>query len=163
MAWTTPGTATAGEVLTAAFWNTNVRDNSLELAPFFSGFTNYTPTLTQSATISKTIVTARYLQIGKLVVVFFNLLGTSAGTAGNNVTVGLPVTARDGGSAFKYGVGHIYDDSAAVSYSGLFSAATTTSAVFVGDWSAAVGWGSNPSIAFTTNDRITGILLYEAA
>ena len=28
MAWTTPGTATAGEVLTAAFWNTNVRDNT---------------------------------------------------------------------------------------------------------------------------------------
>ena len=28
MAWTTPGTATAGTVLTASFWNTNVRDNS---------------------------------------------------------------------------------------------------------------------------------------
>jgi hypothetical protein len=28
MAWTTPGTATAGEVLTASFWNTNVRDNT---------------------------------------------------------------------------------------------------------------------------------------
>ena len=28
MAWTTPGTATAGEVLTAAFWNTQVRDNT---------------------------------------------------------------------------------------------------------------------------------------
>jgi hypothetical protein len=27
MAFTTPGTAVAGEVLTAAFWNTNVRDN----------------------------------------------------------------------------------------------------------------------------------------
>ncbi|HEY7822314.1 MAG TPA: hypothetical protein VIG24_05755 [Acidimicrobiia bacterium] len=27
MAWTTPGTATAGEVLTAAFWNEQVRDN----------------------------------------------------------------------------------------------------------------------------------------
>lgn len=27
MPWTTPGTATAGEVLTAAFWNTQVRDN----------------------------------------------------------------------------------------------------------------------------------------
>jgi hypothetical protein len=27
MAWTTPGTATAGSVLTAAFWNTQVRDN----------------------------------------------------------------------------------------------------------------------------------------
>lgn len=31
MAWTTPGTAVAGDVLTAAFWNTQVRDNSLAL------------------------------------------------------------------------------------------------------------------------------------
>jgi hypothetical protein len=31
MAWTTPGTATAGEVLTAAFWNANVRDNLNEI------------------------------------------------------------------------------------------------------------------------------------
>jgi hypothetical protein len=31
MAWTTPGTAVAGEVLTAAFWNANVRDNSESL------------------------------------------------------------------------------------------------------------------------------------
>ena len=31
MAWTTPGTAVAGEVLTAAYLNTNVRDNSLTL------------------------------------------------------------------------------------------------------------------------------------
>lgn len=31
MPWTTPGTATAGEVLTAAFWNLNVRDNLNEL------------------------------------------------------------------------------------------------------------------------------------
>jgi hypothetical protein len=31
MAWTTPGTAVAGEVLTAAFWNEQVRDNIAEL------------------------------------------------------------------------------------------------------------------------------------
>jgi hypothetical protein len=31
MAFTTPGTAVAGEVLTAAFWNEQVRDNSLAL------------------------------------------------------------------------------------------------------------------------------------
>ena len=40
MAWTTPGTATAGEVLTAAFWNQNVRDNLN--APF--GFGSTLPT-----------------------------------------------------------------------------------------------------------------------
>ena len=31
MPWITPGTATAGEVLTAAFWNTNVRDNTSDV------------------------------------------------------------------------------------------------------------------------------------
>ena len=31
MAWTTPGTAVAGDVLTAAQWNSDVRDNSLHL------------------------------------------------------------------------------------------------------------------------------------
>lgn len=36
MAWTTPGTAVAGDVLTAAFWNTNVRDNSLMGQPVFT-------------------------------------------------------------------------------------------------------------------------------
>jgi hypothetical protein len=35
MAWTTPGTATAGEVLTAAFWNENVRDNSIMGSPVY--------------------------------------------------------------------------------------------------------------------------------
>ena len=38
MAWTTPGTATAGEVLTAAFWNTNVRDNTLDLRSYQNRF-----------------------------------------------------------------------------------------------------------------------------
>jgi hypothetical protein len=36
MAWTTPGTATAGEVLTAAFWNEQVRDNILMGNPVFT-------------------------------------------------------------------------------------------------------------------------------
>lgn len=31
MAWTTPGTAVAGDVLTAAFWNLQVRDNMANL------------------------------------------------------------------------------------------------------------------------------------
>lgn len=33
MAWTAPATATAGSVLTAAFWNQQVRDNMLEAGP----------------------------------------------------------------------------------------------------------------------------------
>jgi len=36
MPWTTPGTAVAGDVLTAAFWNSNVRDNMLMGNPVFT-------------------------------------------------------------------------------------------------------------------------------
>jgi hypothetical protein len=36
MPWNTPGTAVAGDVLTAAFWNSNVRDNSLMGQPVFT-------------------------------------------------------------------------------------------------------------------------------
>ena len=36
MAWTTPGTAVAGNVLTAAQWNSDVRDNSLMGNPVFT-------------------------------------------------------------------------------------------------------------------------------
>lgn len=36
MAWTNPGTAVAGDVLTAAFWNAQVRDNMLMGNPVFT-------------------------------------------------------------------------------------------------------------------------------
>jgi hypothetical protein len=36
MPWTTPGTAVAGNVLTAALWNSDVRDNSLMGNPVFT-------------------------------------------------------------------------------------------------------------------------------
>lgn len=37
MAWTTPGTAVAGEVLTASRWNTDVRDNTNQLFTDLAG------------------------------------------------------------------------------------------------------------------------------
>jgi hypothetical protein len=50
MAWTTPGTATAGEVLTAAFWNTNVRDNLNASPRGILGFHTSTTAFQTSAT-----------------------------------------------------------------------------------------------------------------
>jgi hypothetical protein len=39
MAWTTPGTAVAGDVLTAAFWNSDVRDNMMAGHPIVTSST----------------------------------------------------------------------------------------------------------------------------
>ena len=97
MAWTTPGTATAGEVLTAAFWNTNVRDNSNEFASFFAAWTSYTPTIKQGVTLTKTTTYAKYVQIGKIVWGNVRLDITSAGTAGQQIRVELPIAIANTG------------------------------------------------------------------
>lgn len=58
MAFTTPGTAVAGDVLTAAFWNSNVRDNSDALyqstkrITYIQRTTEYTSTATAVASAS---------------------------------------------------------------------------------------------------------------
>ncbi len=56
-------------------------------------WTTYSPTWTQSATISRTINFARYSQIDKTVYASISLSATSAGTSGQLIRVSLPVTA----------------------------------------------------------------------
>lgn len=82
MAWTTPGTAVAGDVLTAAFWNEQVRDNSLAIrtaqiniqstaktdtftmaSTTFTDVTGLSVTITPSASTSKILVLIN-LQMG---------------------------------------------------------------------------------------------------
>lgn len=75
------GTFVDGQVLSAAELNGA------------GAFTNYTPTFTQSATITKTVFYASYTQLNKLVFANFYMTATSAGTANNLILVGLPVAA----------------------------------------------------------------------
>lgn len=88
------GTFVAGQVLTAAELNTA------------GAWESYTPSWTQSATISKTVNWARYTQLGKWVQGSIKMTATSAGTANNKILVGLPVTASANnmiiGSMFLY-------------------------------------------------------------
>ena len=105
MAWTTPGTAVAGAVLEADFWNSNVRDNLNEIAPFFAAWTSYTPTITAASGTPTTVsATCRYLKIGRLVLFSTQVTVTTVGTAAGNMQVALPFTAdvsvcRDLGSS----------------------------------------------------------------
>lgn len=55
MAWTTPGTAIAGDVLTASFWNSNVRDNLNAL--YASGANSVGLVLITSTTVSAAATT----------------------------------------------------------------------------------------------------------
>ena len=75
------GTFVAGQVLTAAELNAA------------GTWQDYTPSLTQSATITKTVNWARYTQLGKWVQGSIKMTASSAGTANNKVLVGFPVNA----------------------------------------------------------------------
>lgn len=55
---------------------------------------NYTPTLVQSVTVTKTVTYARYVKIGRLVTASGSLTVTGAGTANANIVVGLPFAAN---------------------------------------------------------------------
>ena len=166
MAWTTPGTATAGSVLTASFWNTQVRDNFVEFAPLFAAWTSYTPQIDQGATtnIAKTVNYARYLKVGRLAIVQFRLDVTGTGTAGSNVTVTLPsavVPVGSSGLAGTFGYGQIYDASTAVNYGCQIRPLSTTTVAFSGDWSSAAFWGTTPNLAVANGDQLHGTLICE--
>jgi len=90
----------AGQVLTAAELNAGLT------------FTDYTPTWTQSAAITKTVDFARYTKFGKLVIGSVKMTASSAGTGNNKILVGLPVNA----SANNVLMGQLYyEDASATS------------------------------------------------
>ena len=96
------GSFVAGQVLTAA-----------ELNAAGTG-QDFTPSGTQSATITKTVNFARYCQFNKLVFGSVKMTATSAGTANNKVLVGLPVAASS--NNFIMGSMNYYDVSGGRGY-----------------------------------------------
>jgi hypothetical protein len=156
MAFTTPGTAVAGEVLTAAFWNEQVRDQLDVLAPFFSAWTSYTPTIDQGANtnIATTAKAGRYLKVGRLIIIQATATMNGSGVAGNAVTVSLPAGITINAIGFgRCGYAHIFDQSTATRYAGIAEIFTGRIG-FVGDWSGAALWGSLPNIAIAASDQI---------
>ena len=109
MAWTTPGTATAGNVLTAAFWNEQVRDQMLEIAPVMSAWTDYSSSVTfTNFTKGSATVAAKYLVIGKLVV-FRGRVTLSGSTMSTDPQISLPVPVATGATDTSFGSGIIVD------------------------------------------------------
>ena len=76
----TAGT-TSGQVLTAATLNT-----------IGAAWVDYTPTLTQGVTVTKTVVQARYCQFQKTIIGQALLNTTSAGTAATLVAIDSSMT-----------------------------------------------------------------------
>ena len=141
----TAGTV-AGEVLTSTKLNT-----------IGAVTVDYTPTLTQGVTVTKTVVQARYFQFQKFVQGQILLNVTSTGTASSVVAVGLPISARATNSMTAFG--YIYDASTNVMYNLTGYTATGTTLQFF--YQTGNTFGVSPAITLANTDQISINFSYE--
>jgi hypothetical protein len=134
-------------VLTAATLNT-----------IGAAWVDYTPTLTQGVTVTKTVVQARYCQFQKTIIGQVVLNPTSLGTAATLVAIGLPFAVRTGNPLV--GSGYIYDASTNVMYNLTF---TGSGAGVSGYYQTGNQWGNSPNIALASGDQIAINFSYELA
>lgn len=120
----------------------------------------FTPTITQSGSVTFNTSVARYCRIGTLVHVRCVLAVTGAGTNGQSIIVGnLPVAAGDveyiGGSFEILDAGTGY-------YVGTVRGNSTTSVFFLSHLESG-GVGQDPSFQLQNGDEIRFSLTYESA
>jgi hypothetical protein len=164
----TPKTWSSGDVLTAAQMNAELRDALLAAFPLSAAglsaaWTGYTPTLTQSATVTKTVTYAKYQRVGRLVIAQGLLTVTGAGTAANAVAIGLPVTAA--ASDLIVGSGNIFDVSANTTHKGVaYLASTTTLWLLAANTTANTALGVDSFAAgLASPDAVRFQVMYESA
>ena len=139
---------TSGQVLTAAIMN-----------QIGAAWVDYTPTLTQGVTVTKTITSAKYCQIQKLVIVNVDLTATSAGTNNVGIYVGLPINVLSTNGS--YGAGFVYDASANALYHSTVNGQSSSTVQFLYQTGSPVG--QNPTFPLASGDSIRFTIAYEVA
>lgn len=130
----------------------------------YGAWQTWTPTLTQSGAVTKTVTYASYVQIGKLIIAQCRLDVTGSGTSSNSIVVGLPVTAvRSGSLAFGVGEFGFWDASASQLFIGQARLISTTTIDAFRDSAGNSIGSSTPTVALASGDVITISVIYEAA
>ena len=170
MAWTAPRTWVTAETVTAALLNAHVRDNLDASFPLTGGptHTTWVPTYA-NLTVGDGTVTARYTQIGKLVLAEYMLLWGSTTSISGTVNVSLPVTSASTYAQLDSPIGTAqFLDDGSDRYLGTVSWNTTTT-LAVQALNAATthlrtaSLSSTIPFTWTTNDRLAFTVAYEAA
>jgi hypothetical protein len=123
-------------------------------------WTAFTPTITQSGNVTFS-GPMRYTRIGRTVHANCALSVSGSGTAGNIVTVSLPITAN--AALPVVGAAWIYDASTGTRYICTADLQSTTTVAFQHDTSGSSAWGAAPSIGLASTDQIRFGITYEAA
>jgi hypothetical protein len=127
-------------------------------------WTSYTPTLTQSSAIAKTVDYSRYTRRGRLITWQALVSPTAVGSAGSQINLTLPVTAAPGVAEVPIGNFYFFDNSTSTWHSGpaLLNASNT---LVRGISAGAVGYMGvvSPNAALAVGDMVGVNATYEAA
>lgn len=142
-------------VYSGAAWST--------FGPTHGVLTAWTPTVTQSVSVTVTGNYSRYQRIGRLIVGWFSVSCTSAGTVSNPILISTPVTAAQGSQ--PVGGSDLFDSSASSSMAGTLETDSTST------FSMRIGAGGDnragivapANIALASGDVLRGSFSYEAA
>lgn len=165
MSFQTPRTWQTDDVATEDILNQEIRDNINAIVPNGpDAWVAYTPTLTQNAAVTKTVTSARYMKVGRMVTVEVLLTVTGTGTANERIELGLPLAAatpigRRGGTLT------VTNDSGPNNFVGAAELiSTTVVACVTNNNSNYLGEASSAfDQALAADDLVTLNLTYEAA
>ena len=167
MAWTTPKTWAAADVVTAALLNAHIRDNlNIIAAVGINGWTDYSASATWTGSGSNptyTVNYAKYCQVGKWVSYRAKYTCTTAGTGTYGWSI--PVTARTFAGALSVGYGTVYDASGTDTWHFILDHGGG-SAALRGLWDAQTAAGvvtQTSPFTFAVSDIVTFQVDYEAA
>lgn len=143
-------------VYSGAAWST--------IGPVHGVLTTYTPTLTQSGAVTKTVTYASYIRIGRMIIGNIRLDVTGSGSAANAITISTPVTASS--STVVVGSGYFFDASVGA-YSGSCALLTTSTfgiyATVTGGLNPLGATGAASAVALASGDILNISFSYEAA
>lgn len=162
MAWTTPTTVNPGDAILASLWNTQVKDNLLELAPFFADWTSFTPTLTNMSAGNGTH-SSRYLKIGRLVIIRYEFTFGSTTTISGAPVFSLPAGVSASGPFLATQVEFL--DAGTTRYKGMIEVENNTQVVcqaLSASSSYVVQSAPNATTPFTwtTNDKVLAGVIF---
>lgn len=140
-------TFVAGDVLAASDVNTYLMGEG-------GAWTTFSPTITQSGTVTRTATRAKYARYGRTIHFSMLLSVIGTGTAENDITITLPVASAS--ADVMVGTGYIYDASANTVHPG-WAYATSTTVVKLIAIEAAIDNSVSPS---TTANGLVGAPFY---
>lgn len=145
-----------GDVLTASDVNTYLMGEG-------GAWTSWTPTVTQSGSVTVTNTRSRYARYGRTIHFTCYLTVTGSGTGNNEIAIALPVTAAASGDYI--GQGFFFDASTTTSYPA-YALAISTTACYLATPSNGIGIGKTGSaidVALAASDILQISGTYEAA